>query len=49
MKTEIKNANERDMNAHLKWEYIKIQIKSLGIVHGKILAAEKGNRKKNAV
>ena len=34
------------MNTHLTWEYIKIQIKSLGIVYGRSMAAEKYNNKR---
>ena len=45
VKQEIAQINSLDLNPHYKWEYMKIQIKNLGVVHGKSLAAKRYNNK----
>ena len=46
VKKEILHINNMDLNPHIKWEYIKIQIKSLGMMYGRSLAIERSNNKK---
>ena len=45
VKNEINYISNMDLNPHIKWEYIKIQIKSLGMVYGRSLAVEKANKR----
>ena len=41
VKKEIKNIITMNLNPHLSWEYVKIQIKSLGMVYGRALGRER--------
>ena len=45
IRSEIKRADELDVNPHLKLEYIKIKIKSAGISHGKKQTRQKKEEK----
>ena len=49
VKKEILHINNMDLNPHIKWEYIKIQIKSLGMMYGRSLAIERSNKKKRTI
>ena len=46
VKNEIVKIKQMNLSPHDKWEYIKIQIQSLGKMYGKIIASEKQIRKK---
>ena len=45
VKQEIAHIIKLDLNPHNKWEYIKIQLKNLGVAHGKPMAAKRYNNK----
>ena len=46
VKNEINRIKQLNMSSHLKWEYIKVQIRSLGKIYGKSLASEKNMKMK---
>ena len=47
VKQEIQNIANSNLDPHLSWEYIKIQIKSLGILYGRALGTERFNEKRS--
>ena len=47
VKREIINITKSNLNPHYSWEYIKIKIKSLGMVYGRSLGTERFNEKKS--
>ena len=49
IKLEIKRIEALDLNPHLKWEYVKIQIKALGMIYGRKKASEKNDKKRQLI
>ena len=49
VKKEILRIKQLQLNPHDKWEYIKIQIKALGIVYGKSVAFDNKEIKQNLI
>ena len=49
IKSEIKRIKTLELDPHLKWEYVKIQIKSLGMVYGRIKANKKKIKKQELI
>ena len=47
MRSEIDKIETMDLNPHLKWEYTKIQIRTLGIIYGRKKASENKNKNNN--
>ena len=45
IKDEIKRINDLDLDAHWKWEYVKVQFKNLGMAYGRSLAKNRNFRK----
>ena len=43
IKNEIHRISSLDLDPHLKWEYIKAQVRSFGKLHGKCIASMKRN------
>ena len=46
VKDELKRINDLDLNAHWKWEYVKVQFKNLGLAYGRSVAKNRNDRKK---
>ena len=46
VKSEISKIDKMNINPHLKWEYVKITIKSVGMRYGRYLAASRVSNKK---
>ena len=49
VKQEILKINQMNLTPHEKWEYVKIQIKELGKIYGKSIAAENHRKKKETL
>ena len=49
IKAEIKRIEALDLNPHLKWEYVKIQIKTLGMIYGRKKAMERRGKKRQLI
>ena len=49
IKAEIRYIETLDLNPHLKWEYVKIQIKTLGMIYGRKKTNDKKLKKQQLI